>query len=402
MGVVSPVGNDVETFLDSIMNGKCGIGFITKFNTDDLPVKVAAEVKDFNPEKDGLEVPFVRRNDLFAVYAMAAAAQAMKGNEDGWDPDRLGVYIGSGIGGFDTMMREMHKLEAEGPRWVSPLMIPTMIANMASGNVAIRFNAHGVCLPVVTACATSTHAIGEAYRAIKDGYADGIIAGGTEAPINRLSIAGFANCKALTKSEDPNAASLPFDARRAGFVIAEGAGVVLLEEYEHAKQRGAKIYAEVCGYGNTCDGHHVTAPHPEGTYAAKAIKMALDEAGYQEKKDLLYINAHGTGTALNDSSETMAIKKAMGEEEARRALISSTKSMTGHLLGAAGAIEIIASALALQKGMVPPTINLNEADPVCDLNYTPNKAVKADLTIAVSQSLGFGGHNGAVALRPIK
>ncbi len=402
MGVVSPVGNDVETFLDSIMTGKCGIGMITKFNTDDLPVKVAAEIKDFDPAKDGLDTPFVRRNDLFAVYAMAAACQAMKGNEDGWDADRLGVYIGSGIGGFDTMMREMHKLEAEGPRWVSPLMIPTMIANMAAGNVAIRFNAHGVCLPVVTACATSTHAIGEAYRAIKDGYADGIIAGGTEAPINRLSIAGFANCKALTKSEDPNAASLPFDARRAGFVIAEGAGIVLLEEYEHAKQRGAKIYAEVCGYGNTCDGHHVTAPHPEGTYAAKAIKIALDEAGYQEKKDLLYINAHGTGTALNDSSETMAIKKAMGEGEARRALISSTKSMTGHLLGAAGAIEIIASALALQKGMVPPTINLNEADPVCDLNYTPNKAVKADLTIAVSQSLGFGGHNGAVALRPIK
>ena len=402
MGVVSPVGNDVETFLDSIMTGKCGIGMITKFNTDDLPVKVAAEIKDFDPAKDGLDTPFVRRNDLFAVYAMAAACQAMKGNEDGWDADRLGVYIGSGIGGFDTMMREMHKLEAEGPRWVSPLMIPTMIANMAAGNVAIRFNAHGVCLPVVTACATSTHAIGEAYRAIKDGYADGIIAGGTEAPINRLSIAGFANCKALTKSEDPNAASLPFDARRAGFVIAEGAGIVLLEEYEHAKQRGAKIYAEVCGYGNTCDGHHVTAPHPEGTYAAKAIKMALDEAGYQEKKDLLYINAHGTGTALNDSSETMAIKKAMGEDEARRALISSTKSMTGHLLGAAGAIEIIASALALQKGTVPPTINLNEADPVCDLNYTPNKAVKADLTIAVSQSLGFGGHNGAVALRPIK
>jgi 3-oxoacyl-[acyl-carrier-protein] synthase II len=402
MGVVSPVGNDVETFLDSIMTGKCGIGMITKFNTDDLPVKVAAEIKDFDPAKDGLDTPFVRRNDLFAVYAMAAACQAMKGNEDGWDADRLGVYIGSGIGGFDTMMREMHKLEAEGPRWVSPLMIPTMIANMAAGNVAIRFNAHGVCLPVVTACATSTHAIGEAYRAIKDGYADGIIAGGTEAPINRLSIAGFANCKALTKSEDPNAASLPFDARRAGFVIAEGAGIVLLEEYEHAKQRGAKIYAEVCGYGNTCDGHHVTAPHPEGTYAAKAIKIALDEAGYQEKKDLLYINAHGTGTALNDSSETMAIKKAMGEDEARRALISSTKSMTGHLLGAAGAIEIIASALALQKGMVPPTINLNEADPVCDLNYTPNKAVKADLTIAVSQSLGFGGHNGAVALRPIK
>lgn len=402
MGVVSPVGNNIETFHKNIMDGVCGIGLITKFNTDDLPSKVAGEIKDFNPAEYNLEIPFVRRNDLFSVYAMAAATQAMQGNEDGWDPDRLGVYIGSGIGGFDTMMREMHKLETEGPRWVSPLMIPTMIANMASGNVAIRFNAHGVCIPVVTACATSTNAIGEAYRAIKDGYADGIIAGGTEAPINRLSIAGFANAKALTKSEDPNAASLPFDSRRAGFVIAEGAGIVLMEEYEHAKRRGATIYAEVCGYGNTCDAHHVTAPHPEGTYAAKAIKMALDESGYQDGKDLLYVNAHGTGTALNDSSETAALKKALGEEEARRAMISSTKSMMGHLLGAAGAVEIIASVLALRDGMVPPTINLNEPDPNCDLNYTPNKAVKADLTIAVSESLGFGGHNGAVALRPIK
>jgi len=399
MGVVSPVGNNIETFCDNIMKGVCGIGLITKFNTDELPVKVAAEVKDFNPQEYGLEMPFVRRNDRFAVYAMAAASQAMKGNEEGWDSDRLGVYIGSGIGGFDTMMREMHTFETEGPRWVSPLMIPTMIANMASGNVAIRYNAHGVCLPVVTACATSTHAIGEAYRAIKDGYADGIIAGGTEAPINPLAIAGFANCKALTRSTDPMTASLPFDKRRGGFVIAEGAGVVLMEEYEHAVRRGAKIYAEVCGYGNTCDGHHVTAPHPEGTYAAKAIKMALDEAGYKAGTDTLYMNAHGTGTALNDTSETVAIKKALGEEEAHNAHISSTKSMMGHLLGAAGAVEVIASVLALQNNMVPPTINLNEPDPECDLNYTPNKAVEANLTIAVSQSLGFGGHNGAVALR---
>lgn len=399
MGVVSPVGNNIETFCKNIMNGVCGINVITKFDTSDLVAKVAAEVKDFDPNADGLETPFVRRNDKFAVYAMAAACQAMKGNEEGWDPDRLGVYIGSGIGGFDTMLREMHKLEFEGPRWVSPLMIPTMISNMASGNVAIRFNAHGVCIPVVTACATSTNAIGEAYRAIKDGYADGIIAGGSEAPINRLAIAGFSNCKALTKSENPNEASLPFDARRGGFVIAEGAGIVLLEELEHAKQRGATIYAEVCGYGNTCDAHHVTAPHPEGTYAAKAIKMALDEAGYKPKEDNLYINAHGTGTSLNDASETEAIKKALGEEEARRAHISSTKSMMGHLLGAAGAVEIIASVLALRNGMVPPTINLNQPDPACDLDYTPNKAVKTDLTIAVSESLGFGGHNGAVALR---
>ena len=400
MGVVSPVGNDIDTFFENLKNGVCGIDHIKKFDTTDLPVVIAAEVKDLDFSKDDVDRTFIRRNDQFSVFAMAAANQAMRGNEGCFDPDRLGVYVGSGIGGFDTMMRELRRMDNEGVRWVSPLMIPSMIANIAGGNIAIRHNAHGVCLPVVTACATSTHAIGEAYRAIKDGYADAIIAGGTEAPINPLSIAGFANCKALTRSTDPLRASLPFDAERAGFVIGEGAGMVLLEEYEHAVSRGAKIYGEVCGYGNTCDAHHVTAPHPEGTYAAKAIKMALDQAHYSDD-DVLYINAHGTGTALNDSSETIAVKKALGEENARKAIISSTKSMTGHLLGAAGAVEIIASALALDNGIVPPTIGLINPDPACDLNYTPLKAVEAPLTIAISQSLGFGGHNGCVAIRKI-
>jgi 3-oxoacyl-[acyl-carrier-protein] synthase II len=324
----------------------------------------------------------------------------MKGNEGCFDPERLGVYVGSGEGGFDTIIKEVVRWKDQGSKWVSPLLIPSMISNIAAGNIAIRHNACGVCVPIVTACATGTHSIGEAYRAIKHGYADAIITGGSEAAVNPISIAGFANCKALSRSEDPKAASLPFDQRRAGFVLGEGAGIILLEEYEHAKARGAKIYAEVCGYGNTCDAHHVTAPHPEGRQAARAIKMALEEAKYNEN-DVLHINTHGTGTPLNDSSETAAIKLALGEEAARKAYINSTKSMTGHLLGAAGGVEVIAAALSLYHGIVPPTIGLNEQDPNCDLNYTPNVAQKADLTIAISESLGFGGHNACIALRKI-
>ena len=388
MGVISPVGNDIETFWNSLINGICGIDFIKRINTDNLPIKIGGEVKDFDPSKYGIDPGFIRRNDMFSVYALAAANQAMFNNVDFIDPERLGVYVGSGIGGFDTTLKETRKCFEEGPKWVSPYMIPSMISNMAAGNIAIHYNACGPCLPIVTACATGTHAIGEAYRAIKHGYADAIIAGGSECAINQLSIAGFANCKALSKAEDPKEASLPFDKRRQGFVIAEGAGIVLLEEYEHAKSRNATIYAEICGYGNTCDAHHVTAPHPEGTQAARAIKMALDEAGYNEN-DVLYVNAHGTGTPLNDSSETKALKIALGEEAARKAHISSTKSMTGHLLGATGAVEIIASALAIQNGIVPPTISLNEPDPECDLDYTPNKAVKADLTIANCEFMGI-------------
>lgn len=316
------------------------------------------------------------------------------------DPSRLGVYIGSGIGGFDTIMDGVIRYHDEGARWISPLMIPTMIGNMASGSVAIRYNAQGPCVPIVTACATGTHSIGEAYRAIMHGYADAIIAGGSEAGINPVSIGGFANCKALTKAEDPLRASLPFNKNRAGFVIAEGAGILLLEEYEHAKQRGAKIYAEVCGYGNSCDAYHSTAPRPDGTTQSMAIKQALDQAGYKAGESL-YINAHGTGTPMNDSGETKAIKIAMGEEEARRAHISSTKSEMGHALGAAGGIELIATVMALNTGIIPPTIGLDEPDPECDLDYTPNQAVKVDLDIAISNSLGFGGHNACVAIRKI-
>jgi 3-oxoacyl-[acyl-carrier-protein] synthase II len=402
MGVVSPVGNDLETTWNNLINGVCGIAPITTFDTSDLPVKIAAEVKDFDPIAAGVDKAFAKRNDRFAIYAMAAAYQAMKDNEDlQLDPSRLGVYIGSGIGGFDTILREITKMNAEGPRWVSPLMIPTMIGNMASGSVAIRYNAQGPCVPIVTACATGTHSIGEAYRAIKHGYADAIITGGCEAGINRISIAGFANCKALTKAEDPLRASLPFNKNRQGFVIAEGAGIMLLEEYEHAKQRGAKIYAEVCGYGNSCDAYHSTAPRPDGTTQSLAIKQALDEAGYKPGESL-YINAHGTGTPMNDSGETKAIKIAMGEEEARRAHISSTKSEMGHALGAAGGIELIAAVMALNTGIIPPTIGLDEPDPECDLDYTPNKAVKVDLDMAISNSLGFGGHNACVAVRKVE
>ena len=402
MGVVTPVGNDLPTTWDNLINGVCGIAPITSFDTTDLPAKIAGEVKNFDPIAAGVDKAFAKRNDRFAIYAMAAAIEAMKGNEDlQLDPTRLGVYIGSGIGGFDTILRETKKLYEEGPRWISALMIPTMIGNMASGSVAIRFNAQGPTLPIVTACSTGTHSIGEAYRAIKHGYADAIISGGCEAGINPISIAGFGNAKALTKAEDPLRASLPFHKERAGFVIAEGAGIVLLEEYEHAKQRGAKIYGEVCGYGNSCDAYHSTAPRPDGTTQSLAIKQALEEAGYKAGENL-YINAHGTGTTMNDSGETKAIKIAMGEEEARRAHISSTKSEMGHALGAAGGIELVVATMALSTGIVPPTIGLDEPDPECDLDYTPNKAVKVDLDLAISSSFGFGGHNACVAVRKLK
>ena len=404
-GVISPVGNSVESFWTNLIDGYCGIDVITSFPTDDLPVKVAGLVKDFDPSEYEIEAPFARKQDKFTLYAVAAAWQAMKqaglsaaegGNVD---PFRLGVYVGSGIGGFTTQVRETEKLLTDGPKWVSPLFIPTIIANIAAGNIAIRNKACGPSLPVVTACATSTNAIGEAYRAIKHGYADAIIAGGTEACVIPLGIAGFANARALSRSEDPKYASLPFNRNRGGFVMAEGAAILVLEEYEHAVARGAEIIAEVCGYGNTCDAYHVTAPRPDGKTQAAAIRMALDEAGYSSD-DVLYINAHGTGTALNDTSETEAFKLALGDD-AYKAHISSTKSAMGHLLGAAGAVEALAAILALKNSMIPPTINLDETDPECDLDYTPNNAVEADLTLAISDSLGFGGHNSCLAFRKI-
>ena len=402
-GVITPVGNDVQTYWKNLLDAVCGIEVVTSIPTDDLPVKIAGEVKDFNPADYEIEAPFARKQDKFTVYAVAAAWQAVKQSglssaEDGnIDPLRFGVYVGSGIGGFTTQMRETEKILNEGAKWVSPLFIPTMISNIAAGNIAIRNNACGPCLPVVTACATSTHAIGEAFRAIKHGYADAVIAGGSEAAIIPLAIAGFANAKALSKAEDPKYASLPFNKNRGGFVMSEGAAMLVLEEYEHAVARGAEIIAEVCGYGNTCDAHHVTAPRPDGVTQAAAIRQALDEAKYTSD-DVLYINAHGTGTALNDVCETQAFKLALGED-AYKAHISSTKGSTGHMLGAAGAVEAVASVLALKNGIVPPTANLDEIEPECDLNYTPNTPVEAPLTIAVSDSLGFGGHNGCVAFR---
>ena len=404
LGTISPIGNTVADFWNSLIEGKSGLNFIQGYDDVDLPVRIVAQVKDFDPAANGLERADIRKMDLYCQYAVAAANQAVADSGlvsgENIEPDRFGVYVGSGIGGISTFVRETEKLLNEGPRRISPLFIPTMIANIAAGNIAIRHNAQGPCLPIVTACATGTHSAGEAYLAIKNGQADAIITGGSEAAVHPLAIGGFANSRALTNAETLEDACTPFDARRSGFTMAEGAGILVFEEYEHAVKRGATIYAEVAGYGNSCDAHHYTAPRPDGIPASKAIRMALEEAGYTAD-DILYINAHGTSTPLNDKTETNAIKLAIGEDNARKALISSTKSMTGHMLGAAGGVELIATALAVKHGIVPPTINYKEADPECDLNYVPNKAVKADVTIAASNSLGFGGHNACVALKKI-
>ena len=402
IGVISPVGNDAEIFWENIKNGVCGIGKMSRFDASNLSVSLDAEVKDFNPRDYFKAVVDIRRSDLFTQYAVAASEQAVSDSrilESELDKSRFGVYIGSGIGGINTFVTEHNKLIEKGPERVSPFFIPMMIGNMATGTVSIRYGAMGPTLPVMTACATSTNTIGEAYRAIKHGYADAIIAGGAEATINEMSTVGFINCQALSASEDPNEGSIPFDARRGGFVMGEGAGIVILEEYERAVNRGAKIYGEVIGYGNTSDAYHITAPHPEGLGAINAIRLAKEEAGISGG-DNVYINAHGTGTHLNDSMETKAIKEVFGEA-AYKLHISSTKSMTGHMLGATGAVELIASALALKDKIVPPTINYVEKDPECDLDYTPNKAVKADIEYAMSSSLGFGGHNACVALKSI-
>ena len=404
LGVVSPVGNDVPSFWQSLTEGRCGIGPITAFDTTEYKVKIAAEVKDFDPLLY-MDKNEARKQDAFSRYAVAASAQAMQdsGLESGSniDPFRLGVYIGTGTGGMQTFMQEAGKLFEKGPGRVSPFFVPMMIGNMAAGNVALKFGAQGPSLPIMTACATSTNAIGEAYRTIKHGYADAIIAGGSEATVIEMAVAGFTNCMALTQNTDPASASIPFDKRRNGFVMGEGSGVLVLEEYEHAVARGAHIYAEVCGYGNTNDAHHMTAPDPDAKGSSRAIQLAVEEAGMQAD-DEIYINAHGTSTPLNDKTETKAIKLALGEETARKAHISSTKSMTGHMLGAAGGVEAIATVLALKHGIIPPTIGYAEPDPECDLNYTPNKAVKADVTLGISTSLGFGGHNGCLAFRKFK
>ena len=401
MGVISPVGNTVPEFWDSLVNGRNGISLIKDMDLQDLPVKVSADVKGFSPADYGIEAPLARKQDLFTLYALAASIQAvsqsgLKSGEN-IDASRFGVYVGSGIGGFTTIYREIEKMVKDGPKWVAPTFVPTMIPNMAAGHIAIRHGACGPCLPITTACATSTNTIGEAYRAIRHGYADAIIAGGTEAARIAIGIAGFCNARTLSRSADPDYASIPFNSRRDGFVLGEGAAVLVLEEYEHAKARGAHILAEICGYGNSCDAYNATAPRPDGSTQAAAIRMALDQAGYTSD-DCLYINAHGTSTPLNDVAETKAFKLALGDD-AYRAHISSTKSMTGHALGAAGAIEAVASVMALMEGIVPPTINLDSPDPECDLDYTPCKAVRADLSIAISDSLGFGGHNACIAFR---
>lgn len=396
MGVISPVGNTVADFWNSLIAGKCGIDFITKFDTTDFKVKIAAEVKNFDP-RCYMDKNEVRKTDLFAQYAIAAASQAMadSGINGTLEPERIGVYVGSGTGGMNTFVTECEKFLAGGPKKVSPFFVPMMISNMAAGNIAIQFNAQGPCLPVVTACATATHAIGEAFRAIKHGYADAIISGGAEAAITPLSIAGFTNCMALTTKNIPNESSIPFDKRRDGFVMGEGAGILILEEYEHAKARNAKIYAEINGYGNTCDAYHITAPHPDALGGARAISLAIEEAEMQDENQI-YINAHGTSTPLNDKAETAAIKAALGDK-AYEACISSTKSMTGHMLGAAGGVEAIASVLALEQAVLPPTIGYREKDEFCDLDYIPNTARKKEVNLALSISLGFGGHNACIA-----
>ena len=401
LGVVSPVGSNMETAWNNLVSGYNGIGPITYFDTTNYKAKLGAQVQGFDPMQY-MDRSETLRSDKFAQYAMGAAVQAVE--ESGvigtLPPERVAVYFGSGIGGLNTVSTEISKLESRGPHRVSPLCVPMMIANMAAGMIAIRYNCQGAALPAVTACASGSNAIGEALRVIRHGYADAVITGGAEASIVPVGIAGFINMKALSVAEDPNAASLPFDARRGGFVIGEGAAALVLEEYEHAKARGAKIYGELCGYGSTCDAYHITAPHPEALGGARAMEQALTEAGYNGTESV-YINAHGTGTPLNDVGETKAIKKAMCEEQARKALISSTKSMTGHMLGAAGAIEAIVCLKTLETGVVPPTINLLEPDPACDLNYVPNTAVQADIDLCISNSLGFGGHNASLAFRRV-
>lgn len=399
MGVVSPIGNEVKTFGENLMAGVHGIGPITRFDTTDYKATLAAEVKDFNcdhliSKKDS------RRFDLFSKYAMVAADEAYQmsglGNAD-FDHDRAGVYIGSGIGGMITFEDGLRDLDAKGPRRVSPFLIPAMISNMATGQVALHYGLRGPSLPVVTACATSTNAIGEAYRNIKHGYSDVILAGGAEGAITDIGIAGFIACMALTNTTDPDRASIPFDLERSGFVMGEGAAVLVLEEMDHAIKRGAHILAEVVGYGNTCDAYHMTAPDPEALGSARAICLSVEEAGGVDI-DKTYYNAHGTSTGLNDKTETLALKKAFGDD-AYKLSISSTKSMTGHMLGAAGAVEAIAGILALAQNKVPPTVGLKVADPDCDLDYTPNVAKEKELEFVVSASLGFGGHNASIVLR---
>ncbi len=399
LGAVTPIGNNVNEFFENIQAGKCGIDLINSFDTEGYQGKVAAQVKDFDP-KNYMDAKDARRMDRFSQFAVVAAKEALEDSGielDSINRERFGVFVGSGIGSIGLIEKETKTLLEKGPRRVNPLFIPMTITNMAAGNIAIQFGAKGVCTNVVTACATGNNSIGEAFRSIKHGYADVILAGGTEASITPLAVAGFTTLTALSTSSDPLRASIPFDKDRDGFVMGEGAGILLLEEYEHAKARKAKIYAEIVGYGTTCDAYHITAPSSDGEGGARAMKLAMEEAGVRPD-EVSYINAHGTGTPTNDKVETLAVKAAMGEA-AYRIPVSSTKSMIGHLLGAAGAVEAVICVKAMEKSFIPPTIGLLKPDEECDLDYVPITGRSAKLTYTMSNSFGFGGHNATLLFK---
>ncbi len=401
MGAITPVGNDVATTWRSLIEGKSGTAPITKFDATKFPVRFAAEVKGFNP-LDYMERKEAKRADQYTQYAVAGARQAMTNaglvERNGMDPDRIGVIIGSGIGGLKSFEEQHDVYRERGVGKISPFFIPMFIADIAAGIVSMMFNAKGPNYATVSACATSAHAIGDAYRTIQYGDADIMITGGAEATVTPMAIGGFANMKALSERNDsPETASRPFDATRDGFVMGEGAGILILEELEHALKRGAKIYAEIVGYGATGDAYHLTAPAPDGEGAQRAMKRALKDAGL-EPKDIQYINAHGTSTPANDFNETRAIKAVFGDE-AKKVNVSSTKSATGHMLGAAGAVEAIVSAMVVGTGIIPPTINYQNPDPELDLNYTPNTSVKREVNAVLSNSFGFGGHNTTLAIK---
>jgi len=399
MGAITPIGNDVESFWNGIKEGKCGIDFITCFDTTNFKAKLAAEVKGFNPD-ESLDRRSSKRMDRFCQLAVATAKEAVANSKldlENIDQERFGVMVGSGIGGLGTIEEQHTKLMEKGPGRVSPMLIPMIISNMAAGNIAIEFGAKGICSTVVTACATGTNAIGEAFHLLQDDRVDIMIAGGAESSITPLGIAGFTSMTALSTSTDPLRASIPFDKDRNGFIMGEGAGILILETLEHAEKRGAKIYGEVVGYGSTCDAYHMTSPAPGGEGGARAMKMAIKEAGINPE-EISYINAHGTSTPPNDKLETAAIKSVFGEV-AYKIPVSSTKSMTGHMLGAAGAVEAIVCVKAMEEGFIPPTIGYVNADPECDLDYVPNKGREAKLQYTLSNSLGFGGHNATIIMK---
>lgn len=400
MGVVTSLGTDLNTFWDSLLSGKSGVSLIEAFDTADYPTKIAAEVKNWEPEAHGIDKKEARRMDRFVQFGLAASLSAVKdaGLEIGVnaEADRVGVSVGSGIGGLGTWEDQHTILMEKGPRRVSPFFIPMMIANMASGQISIVTGAKGPNTTAVTACATGTHSIGDSYKLIQRGDADVMICGGAEATIRPIAVAGFSNMRAMsTRNDEPEKASRPFDTDRDGFVMGEGAGVLILESIEHATARGARIYAEVIGYGMSGDAHHMTEPDPDG--AARCMARAIKDAGISPD-EIGYINAHGTSTPVGDKSETEAIKRTFGDH-ARKLAVSSTKSMTGHMLGAAGGVEAVIVGLALQNGVLPPTINLDNQDPECDLDYVPNVPRQADVKVALSNSFGFGGHNATVILR---